>query len=55
MWPQKKKENHFEINAYQVACPLHVQHVKLANNIKIHVTLWHIVYVYTTALSLNLI
>ena len=49
----EKKGNHFEINAYQVSCPLSVPLYNMS--VKISVTILQIVYINMTALSPNLI
>ena len=49
----EKQGNHFEINAYQVSCPLSVPLYNMS--VKISVTIWQIVYINMTALSSHLI
>ena len=51
----EKIRKHFEINAIQVACPLHLHLYNMSINIKIPVTMLQIVYIYMTALSSDLI
>ena len=52
------KETYFEIYTKQESCPLalrSLQNLKLPISTKIPVTIWQIVYIYMTAISLNLI
>ena len=46
------KESYSEIYTKQVSCPLDssCKHLKLPISIKIRVTIWQIVYIYTTAI-----
>ena len=52
---ENKEENYLEIYIFQVSCPLIVftsfKHPKLPISIKIPVTIWHIIYIYMTAIN----